>query len=104
MTGLAWALFYEKRYSPALDLSQKALAGREKLLGKDHPDYFRSIYLSARLQHVKKEYIRAEPMYRKACGGFERVLGAGHAETKKASIDFEHLLEEMKEMEGLIGM
>jgi hypothetical protein len=43
-------------------------------------------------------------MYRKACGGFERVLGAGHVEIKKASTDFEHLLKGMKEMEGLIGM
>jgi tetratricopeptide (TPR) repeat protein len=72
MAGLAWALFHEKRCAPAL-------AGRERLLGKDHPDYFRSVYLSARLQHVKKEYSRAEPMYRKVCGGFERVLGAEHA-------------------------
>jgi hypothetical protein len=49
---------------------------------------------------VKKEYSRAEPMYRKACDGFERVLGAKHAKTKKAFTDFEHLLEEMKEIEG----
>jgi hypothetical protein len=55
-----------EKIPPALDLSQKALAGREKLLGEDHPDYFRSVYLGARLQHVKKEYSRAEPMYRKA--------------------------------------
>lgn len=42
-------------------------------------------------------------MYRKACGGFERVLGTEHAETKKLSIDFEHLLEEVKEMEVWLG-
>jgi hypothetical protein len=85
--------------APALDLSQKALAGREKLLGKDHPDYFRSMYLHARLHRLKREYSQAEPLYQKACSGLERVIGAEHAETKQACADHEQLREQMKEAE-----
>jgi hypothetical protein len=90
---------YQKRYGLALDLSRKALVGREELLGKDHPDYFRSIYLHARLHHLKKEYSQAEPLYQKACSGLERVIGAEHAGMKQACADYEQLREQMKEAE-----
>ncbi len=83
---------YQKRYGPALDLSQKALVGREQFLGKDHHDYFRSLYLQARLHHLK-EYSKADPLHEKTCSGVERVIGIEHTETKKSYADYEYIKE-----------
>lgn len=38
LSNLALVLQYEGRYKAAEEMSQRALEGREKALGKEHPD------------------------------------------------------------------
>jgi type VI secretion system secreted protein VgrG len=57
------------------------LAGREQILGVDHPDTVRSVNNLAALYQDKGDTAAAEPLFRRALAGFEEALGHDHPET-----------------------
>jgi tetratricopeptide (TPR) repeat protein len=51
---------------------------REKVLGKEHPDYAASLNNLANLYRDKGDYDKAEPLYLEAKSIREKVLGKEH--------------------------
>jgi nephrocystin-3 len=68
-------------YPEAVPLFRRAIEGRERVLGKDHPDTLTSVNNLAVLLHYKGDYAAAETLYRRAIEGNERVRGKDHRET-----------------------
>jgi hypothetical protein len=66
------------------------------MLGKEHPDTLTGVYSLAYLYRRIKKYHDALPLYRRACVGFEKVLGLNHPRTKECNNDYIKLLESMK--------
>ena len=60
---------------------QRALAGREKTLGLEHPDTLSSVNNLGILLSDKGDYAEAEEMHRRALTGREKVLGPNHPDT-----------------------
>ena len=73
-------LVYNKNamYEKAEPLYQRALAVREKALGKDHPDVAISLGNLAALYHAQGKYAQAEPLYQRALAVMEKALGKDH--------------------------
>ena len=65
------------RYSEAEPLYRKALAIREKVLGKAHPGYAQTLNNLAALLGATGLYGEAEPLYREALAIREKALGQG---------------------------
>ena len=59
-------------------MRQEALALRETVLGKEHPDTLMNIYYLAYLLHQKKRYKNAEVFYHRAYAGYRKTLGEEH--------------------------
>ena len=59
-------------------LSERALAIREKALGKAHPDVAQSLNDLATLYCKKGDLTRAEPMHRRAMAIREKTFGPNH--------------------------
>ena len=74
--------FKEKiQWNKAESLFRRALEGREKALGEDHPDTLRSVNNLGNLLMQKGDYEAAEALYRRALEGREKALGADHLDT-----------------------
>ena len=71
-------------YAAAEPLYRRALAGREKALGPDHPDTLTSVNNLAVLLQAKGDYAAAEPLYRRALAGREKALGPDHPDTLRS--------------------
>ena len=59
-------LRYQGKYSEAEKLHRRALEGREKELGVQHPDTLTSVYCLAYLLHMQKRYVEAGELYQRA--------------------------------------
>jgi hypothetical protein len=62
-------------------MHRQALKGRERVLGKEHPDTLYSIYNLACTLGDQGKHEAAETMHRQALEGRERVLGKEHPDT-----------------------
>ena len=62
-------------------LYKRALAGRERVLGPDHPITLTAVNNLATLFIKQGRYDEAEPLYKRALAGRERVLGPKHPNT-----------------------
>jgi hypothetical protein len=62
-------------------MSRRALCGREKVLGPEHPDTLLSVSNLARLLRVQGKYEAAEEMDRRVLDVSERILGPDHPDT-----------------------
>ncbi|AFY41362.1 CHAT domain-containing tetratricopeptide repeat protein [Nostoc sp. PCC 7107] len=71
----AFKLYQEGKYSSAISLAERALAIREKLLGKVHPDVATSLNNLALLYYTQGNYQQAEPLYLRSLAIYEKVLG-----------------------------
>jgi hypothetical protein len=69
------------KYEEAEEMNRRALAGREKKLGEDHPDTLASLSFLARLLAILKQYKEAAGLYERVCAGYESRLGASHPTT-----------------------
>ncbi|NJO61976.1 MAG: tetratricopeptide repeat protein, partial [Richelia sp. RM2_1_2] len=56
-------LYQEGKYAEAIPLAEKALAIREKVLGKEHPDVATSLNNLAGLYESQGNYSSSEPLY-----------------------------------------
>jgi nephrocystin-3 len=78
---LALFLVDNGRYDFSEPLYRRALEGRERALGKDHPDTLQSVNNLAVLLNSKGDFMAAEPLLKRALEGRERALGKDHPDT-----------------------
>src|SRR5262249_14898941 len=71
-------------YAKAEPLYQRALAIREKELGREHPDTAISLSNLAELYRTTGAYSNAEPLHQRALAISEKALGPEHAKTATA--------------------
>ena len=75
------ALVYRKfrtDYGDAEPLHKRALAIREKALGRDHPDVATTLSDLAVLYQAQGRYANAEPIYKRSLAISEKALGRDH--------------------------
>ena len=96
--------FREKiQLSTAEALFRRALVGREKDIGAEHPDTLKSVKELGRFLHyMKGDWDEAEVFYRRAMEGREKTLGIENADTQESVEDLRHLLRAYKDdVEGI---
>jgi hypothetical protein len=62
-------------------MHRRALEGREKALGREHPDTLISVSKLGTVLQSQGRYEEAEAMHRRALEGREKVLGREHPDT-----------------------
>ena len=62
-------------------MNRQALEGKEKVLGREHPNTLNSVYCLAFLSVQQQCYPAALALYQRAYKGRVRVLGATHPGT-----------------------
>jgi CHAT domain-containing protein/tetratricopeptide (TPR) repeat protein len=77
----AMKLFEQGQYGAAEPLYLRALAIREKVLGKDHPNTALSLNNLAAVYESQGKYEAAEPLFLRALAINEQVLGKDHPTT-----------------------
>jgi tetratricopeptide (TPR) repeat protein len=70
--------YYKGDYESAKPLFERALAIREKILGKEHPDVANSLNNLAGLYRSQDDYEQAKPLYERALAIKEKVFGKEH--------------------------
>jgi tetratricopeptide (TPR) repeat protein len=75
--------FYQENghFSEAEEMWNRALAGREKILGPDHPDTLMTVHSLGVLYYEQRCLDEAEKMYDRALAGREKILGPDHPDT-----------------------
>src|SRR5206468_1813174 len=73
--------------------SRRVLDGREKILGKEHPDTLTSVSDIALVLRDQGKYEEAEAMNRRALDGEEKVLGKEHPDTLTSVSTLASILE-----------
>jgi tetratricopeptide (TPR) repeat protein len=84
--GLRWdldnfvgvVLVMTANYATAMECYQRALDGREKTLGMDHPDTLDTVHNMASAFDSQGEYGRALEWFQRALDGKEKTLGMDH--------------------------
>ncbi len=71
-------LYQEGKYTTAIPLAERALALREKILGKLHPDVATSLNNLALLYDAQGNYQQAEQLYQRSLAILEKILGKEH--------------------------
>lgn len=71
-------LYQEGKYTTALPLAERALAIREKILGKLHPDVATSLNNLGLLYDAQGNYQQAELLYLRSLAIIEKLLGKEH--------------------------
>jgi tetratricopeptide (TPR) repeat protein len=66
VSNLALVLQYQGKYEAAEEINRWALAGREKVLGVEHPDTLTSVSNLALVLRYQGKYEAAEEMNRRA--------------------------------------
>jgi uncharacterized glyoxalase superfamily protein PhnB len=69
------------QYRKALEWYQRALDGREKIFGRDHPSTFTTVHNKALVFQSQGEYIKALEWYQRSFDSREKTLGRDHRET-----------------------
>ena len=91
-----------KDYEKALEYYERALKGKEKTLGKTHPNTLSTVYNIAIVYNDGlKDYEKAEEFYRRALEGYEAQLGKDHEYTKDGAHNLALCLEQAGEKEKL---
>ncbi len=74
------------KWDEALDVGQRALDIRERILGAEHPLVAQSLYNLGSLYRAKTDYKSAESLFQKALAIREKAFGAEHLETARSLI------------------
>jgi tetratricopeptide (TPR) repeat protein len=93
MNCMGTFFFGKGQYAESESLLRRALEGRERALGPEHPDTLTSVNNLAVLLNSKGDLAAAEPMYRRALEAQERVLGPEHPDTLTSVNNLAVLLE-----------
>ncbi|KAF2105248.1 hypothetical protein BDV96DRAFT_456769, partial [Lophiotrema nucula] len=81
VNSLAGVLQYQGKYEAAEAMNRRALEGKEKALGKEHPNTLISVYCLAFLLHRWGRYEEAMLLYNRALSGYTTTLGPDHPTT-----------------------
>ncbi|KAL8873245.1 MAG: hypothetical protein Q9198_007058 [Flavoplaca austrocitrina] len=81
LSNAAWYAAEQGRYDEAEQMDRRALDGREKVLGNEHPSTLTSVSNLASVLQDQGKYEEAEQMNRRALDGSEKVLGKEHPDT-----------------------
>ena len=71
-------LYGEGKYGKAIPLAEEALAIRQRILGKEHPDVATSLNNLAELYRVQGKYGEAEIYFLQSLDVFKSILGDNH--------------------------
>jgi hypothetical protein len=64
-------------------MNWQTLARYEKVLGHEHPSTLTSVYCLAHLlTHQQQRYNESLSLYKRACSGYQAVLGKDHPTTR----------------------
>ena len=77
----AWKLHDQGKYAEAIPMAERALAIRERVHNKDHPDTLVSVNSLGVLYANEGRYGEAEPLFKRALEARERTLGKDHPDT-----------------------
>lgn len=78
------------------EMYRRALEGRERVLGVEHPNTLTSVGNLALVLRELGKYAAAEEMYRRALEGRERMLGPEHPNTSSSAYNLAALLHIQK--------
>src|SRR5271154_477235 len=78
VSNLATVMEYQGQYDTAETMNQRALVGREKVLGLEHPDTLTSVNNLAVVLSYGGKYEMMEAMARRVLEGSEKALGLEH--------------------------
>ncbi|KAF3159962.1 hypothetical protein TWF751_000514 [Orbilia oligospora] len=79
--NIALVFSNQGKYDEAMQWYERALAGREKALGKDHPSTLSTINNIAGVFSKQGKYGEAMQWYERALAGFEKAWGKDHPST-----------------------
>ncbi len=94
--NLALVLQDQGKYEAAEEMNRRALEGREKVLGVEHPDTLTSVYNLAYLFHHQQRYNDASVLYLRASAGLPKTLGPDHPTTRSCSYYYSSMIREME--------
>jgi Tetratricopeptide repeat len=77
-------------------MNRRALEGREKALGPEHPDTLTSVYCLAHLLHGHRQYDDSSTLYQRACAGYQKMLGSDHPTTLACLKHYTSMLEDIE--------
>lgn len=80
-------------------MNRRTLDGREKVLGKEHPETLTSVYCLAYLLHKQQNYEMARPLYQRALVDYRKVFRSHHPTTKACFEHYSSLLKELDKTE-----
>jgi tetratricopeptide (TPR) repeat protein len=81
LNNAGWYAMTQGRYAVAARMVRKALATRETVLGKEHPDTLKSVSNLASVLRYQGKYEEAEETNRRTLDWREKVLGKEHPDT-----------------------
>ena len=85
-----------------MEYLERALKGKEKMLGKTHPETLKTVECIAILYNDGlKEYGKAEELYQRALEGYEAQLGKDNEDTKRCARNFKICLKKSGNSAGL---
>ncbi|KAI1846943.1 hypothetical protein JX265_014012 [Neoarthrinium moseri] len=96
---LAGVLRFQGKYEEAEVMNRRALDGREKALGADHPSTLTSVGNLALVLGDQGKYEEAEVMNRRALDGSEKALGADHPDTLTSIYNLAYLYQHQDRFE-----
>ena len=85
--------------SNAEEMYRRALAGRTRELGAEHPLTLASISNLASTLQDQGKYEEAEELYRRAREGYEKALGTNHTETLASTSNLASILQDQGKYE-----
>ena len=83
-----------QNYSAATELTGRALAIRERVLGDEHPDTVTARIRLARLFAAQTDFARAEPLFLRALAAREKSPGPEHPDTASTLTDLALLYQD----------
>jgi tetratricopeptide (TPR) repeat protein len=81
LNNAGWYAMTQGKYTVAARMIRKALATRETMLGKEHPDTLKSVSNLASVLRYQGKYEEAEETNRRTLDWREKVLGKEHPDT-----------------------
>ena len=81
VNNLGLSLKSNREYREAEAMYRRALAGRERILGPNHPDTLVTVYNLGALHFAKADYDLAKPLLLRALRGLESTFGTDHPST-----------------------
>ena len=85
-------------------MNRRALEGKEKALGKEHPSTLMSVSNLASVLKDQRKYEQAEDMNRRALEGREKALGKEHPDTLTSVYHLAYLLHQRQQYEDALPL